>query len=143
MRPAISWTLVTLQVTFDEHSLLINGKRIMFYSGEVHPFRLPVPGLYLDILQKIRAMGYTGVSFYVDWALLEGKPGNFSAKGVFDLQPFFDAASAAGIYLLAVSPILLVGATDQSAAWPVHQRRGLWRRLPWLDAASPGKASHG
>jgi beta-galactosidase GanA len=143
MRPAISWTLVTLQVTFDEHSLLINGKRIMFYSGEVHPFRLPVPGLYLDILQKIRAMGYTGVSFYVDWALLEGKPGNFSAKGVFDLQPFFDAASAAGIYLLAVSPLLLVGATDQSAAWPVHQRRGLWRRLPWLDAASPGKASHG
>jgi beta-galactosidase GanA len=47
-------------------------------------------------------MGFTGASFYVDWALLEGKPGNFSAEGVFDLQPFFDAASTAGIYLFAV-----------------------------------------
>jgi beta-galactosidase GanA len=47
-------------------------------------------------------MGYTGVSFYIDWALLEGKPGSFSAKGVFDLEPFFDAAAKAGIYLVAV-----------------------------------------
>jgi beta-galactosidase len=55
----------------------------------------------LQVFQKIRAMGYTGVSFYVHWALLEGKPGTFLADGIFDLQPFFDAASQAGIYLLA------------------------------------------
>jgi beta-galactosidase GanA len=106
--PRSPWPLVTSQVTWDEHSLLVNGKRIMFYSGEVHPFRLPVPGLYLDLFQKIRAMGYTGVSFYVDWVLLEGKPGNFSATGVFDLAPFFDAAATAGIYLLAVSVLGLL-----------------------------------
>lgn len=46
-------------------------------------------------------MGYNGVSFYVDWALLEGKPGNFTAEGVFAFEPFFDAAKEAGIYLLA------------------------------------------
>jgi beta-galactosidase GanA len=63
--------------------------------------RLPVPGLWLDVFQKMRSMGFTAASFYVDWALLEGKPGNFSATGVFDLQPFFDAAQVAGIYLLA------------------------------------------
>ena len=59
----------TLQdiVTWDQHSIFVNGDRVLFYSGEVHPFRLPVPGLWLDIFQKIRAMGYTGVSFYVDW----------------------------------------------------------------------------
>jgi beta-galactosidase GanA len=88
-------------VTWDNSSLLVNGQRIMFYSGEFHPFRLPVPGLWLDVFQKIRSMGYTGVSFYVDWALLEGKPGEFSAKGVFALEPFFEAAKEAGIYLLA------------------------------------------
>lgn len=65
--------------------------------------RLPVASLYLDIFQKIKAMGYNGVSFYVHWALLEGKPGEFNANGVFALEPFFDAASKAGIYLLAVS----------------------------------------
>jgi hypothetical protein len=26
-------------VTWDEHSLFVHGERIMFYSGEFHPFR--------------------------------------------------------------------------------------------------------
>ncbi|KAH8201454.1 hypothetical protein TruAng_004378 [Truncatella angustata] len=88
-------------VTWDEHSLFVRGERIMFYSGEFHPWRLPVPDLWLDVFQKIKALGYTGVSFYVDWALLEGKPGEFSAEGVFAFEPFFAAAAEAGIYLLA------------------------------------------
>lgn len=88
-------------VTWDEHSLFVHGERIFLYSGEVHPYRLPVPDLYIDLFQKIKALGYNGVSFYVDWALLEGKPGEYRAEGVFDLQPFFDAAQEAGIYLLA------------------------------------------
>ena len=66
-------------------------------------YRLPSPSLWLDVFQKIRSMGYTGVSFYTNWALLEGKQGEFTAEGVFALEPFFDAASQAGIYLLAVS----------------------------------------
>lgn len=73
----------------------------MFYSGEFHPWRLPVPGLWLDVFQKIRAMGYTGVSFYFDWALHEGDPGHFTAEGVFGYDQFFSAAAEAGIYLLA------------------------------------------
>lgn len=88
-------------VTWDNHSLFVRGERILFYSGEFHPFRLPVPGLWLDVFQKIKALGYSGVSFYVDWALVEGTPGVFSAEGIFDLNPFFAAASEAGIYLLA------------------------------------------
>ncbi|KAI1378420.1 glycoside hydrolase family 35 protein [Hypoxylon crocopeplum] len=88
-------------VTWDEHSLFVNGERILIFSGEIHPFRLPVPSLYLDVLQKVKALGFNCVSFYVHWALLEGKPGDFSAEGVFDLKPFFDAAQKAGIYLIA------------------------------------------
>ncbi len=88
-------------VTCDQHSIFVHGERVLFYSGEFHPYRLPVPGLYLDVFQKIRALGYTGVSFYVDWALVEGKQGNLSAEGIFALEPFFEAASQAGIYLLA------------------------------------------
>lgn len=74
---------------------------MLFYSGEFHPFRLPVPSLWLDVFQKIRALGYNGVSVYWDWALLEGKQGEFSAEGIFALEPFFEAAQKAGIYLLA------------------------------------------
>ncbi|KAF2496105.1 hypothetical protein BU16DRAFT_560944 [Lophium mytilinum] len=88
-------------VTWDENSLFVRGERIFLFSGEFHPFRLPVPSLYLDVFQKIKALGFNGVSFYIDWALLEGKPGEFSAEGVFSLEPFFEAATKAGIYLLA------------------------------------------
>jgi beta-galactosidase GanA len=49
----------------------------------------------------VKALGMNTVSFYVDWAVLEGKPGDYSAEGVFVFEPFFDAAKQAGIYLIA------------------------------------------
>lgn len=88
-------------VTWDEFSVMVRGERVLFLSGEFHPFRLPSPGLWLDVFQKIKAVGFSGVSFYVNWALLEGTPGEFRADGVFALEQFFDAATEAGIYLLA------------------------------------------
>ncbi|KAK3935692.1 glycoside hydrolase [Diplogelasinospora grovesii] len=88
-------------VTWDNHSLFIHGERIMIFSGEFHPFRLPVPSLWLDVFQKVKALGLNTVSFYVDWAQLEGKPGHFKADGIFDYSAFFAAAKEAGIYLIA------------------------------------------
>lgn len=63
--------------------------------------RLPVPSLWLDVFQKIKALGFNCVSFYIDWALLEGKPGDYRADGVFALEPMYDAAMQAGLYLIA------------------------------------------
>ncbi|KXS95688.1 hypothetical protein AC578_838 [Pseudocercospora eumusae] len=88
-------------VTWDEHSLFVRGQRVLFFSGEFHPFRLPSPSLWLDVLQKIKAVGYNAVSAYWDWALLEGKPGHYVADGVFALEPFLEAAHTAGLYVLA------------------------------------------
>ncbi|KAF8849356.1 hypothetical protein BDZ45DRAFT_708844 [Acephala macrosclerotiorum] len=88
-------------VTWDQHSLFVRGERVMIYSGEFHPFRLPSPGLWLDVFRKIKAMGFTGVSFYTDWGLLEGGPGHVYTEGVWSLDQFFAAASEAGIYLIA------------------------------------------
>ncbi|KAH9880193.1 hypothetical protein J1614_002219 [Plenodomus biglobosus] len=88
-------------VTWDEHSLFVHGERVIFWGGEFHPFRLPVPSLWLDIFQKIKALGYNGVSLYSAWVLHEPKRGDFSAEGVFDWEPYFDAAKKAGVYLVA------------------------------------------
>jgi hypothetical protein len=52
-------------VTWDEKSLYIHGERAMIWSGEVHPFRLPVPSLWIDVFEKIKALGFNAVSFYV------------------------------------------------------------------------------
>ena len=54
-------------VTWDQHSVFVRGERVLLYNGEFHPFRLPVAGLWLDIFQKIKAAGFSGVSFYTDW----------------------------------------------------------------------------
>lgn len=88
-------------VTWDEKSLFVRGERIMIFSGEFHPFRLPVPSLWADVFEKIKALGFNCVSFYVDWAVHEGKPGEFRADGVFAWEPFFKAATEAGIWLIA------------------------------------------
>ncbi|EGO25493.1 glycoside hydrolase family 35 protein [Serpula lacrymans var. lacrymans S7.9] len=88
-------------VTWDEYSLMINGERMFMFSGEVHPYRMPSQSLYLDILQKVKSMGFNTVSFYVFWGIVEPKRGVISFEGFRDLQPFFDAAMEAGIYLMA------------------------------------------
>jgi beta-galactosidase GanA len=80
---------------------MVYGERVFVFSGEFHPYRLPVPDLWLDIFQKVKALGFNGVSFYVHWALLEGQPGTYLAEGIFAFEPFFDAAKQAGIYLIA------------------------------------------
>ncbi|KAH8650698.1 beta-galactosidase [Ilyonectria robusta] len=88
-------------VTWDENSLFIKGERVMIYSGEFHPFRLPSPSLWLDIFQKIKAAGFNTVSYYNMWGLNEQTRGDFRAEGVFDMVPFYEAALKAGIYLIA------------------------------------------
>lgn len=75
--------------------------------------RLPVPDLWLDIFQKIKVVGFNAVSWYADWALLEGKQGEFSAEGIFDFEPFFNAATEAGIYLIAVCETLQMSYCNQ------------------------------
>lgn len=81
--------------------MLVYGERVFVFSGEFHAYRLPVPGLWLDIFEKVKALGFNAVSFYTHWALLEGEPGVYNASGIFALEPFFDAAATAGIYLIA------------------------------------------
>lgn len=57
--------------------------------------------MWIDVFQKIKALGFNCVSFYVDWNLLEGKPGEYTAEGIFAWEPFFEAATEAGVYLIA------------------------------------------
>ena len=67
--------ILLVVVTWDRSSIMIDGERLMLLSAEFHPWRLPSPGLWLDIFQKVKALGFSGVSFYLNWALLEGEPG--------------------------------------------------------------------
>src|SRR3954452_10001233 len=88
-------------VTWDSSSLKVDGKRVYVWSGEFHPFRLPNPDLWRDILQKMKANGYDAVSIYVDWAYHSPKPGVYDFSGVRDMDKFLDIANEVGLYVIA------------------------------------------
>ncbi|MFD7993429.1 glycoside hydrolase family 35 protein [Streptomyces mexicanus] len=88
-------------VAFDRYSLLVDGRRVPLWSGEVHPFRLPSPSLWRDVLQKMRASGYNAVSVYASWAYHSPAPGRYDFTGVRDLGRFLDLAAEAGLYVIA------------------------------------------
>ncbi|KAF8202416.1 glycoside hydrolase family 35 protein [Pholiota molesta] len=101
-------TGLTNAVTWDPHSLSIQGQRIFILSAEFHPWRLPGnPDLWADIFQKIKANGFNAVSFYVNWALHYPSPGTNGTAGDFqvgtyrDIQRFIDEAKDAGLWLIA------------------------------------------
>src|SRR4051794_15288252 len=91
----------THTVTWDKYSLQVDGKRVYVWSGEFHPFRLPNPDLWRDILQKMKAIGYDAVSIYVDWAYHSPKPGVYDFSGVRDMDRFLDIANEVGLYVIA------------------------------------------
>lgn len=87
-------------VGFDPYSMLIDGKRVVLWSGEVHPFRLPSPSLWRDVLQKLRAHGYNTISVYVSWNYHSPAPGHYDFTGVRDLDLFLRTAAETGLYVI-------------------------------------------
>src|SRR3954451_13117482 len=104
-------------VTYDKYSLQVDGQRVFFWSGEIHPFRLPNPDLWRDMLQKMKANGYNGVSIYVDWAYHSPKPGVYDFNGVRDMDKFFDIAQEAGLYVM-VRPGPYINAEADAGGFP-------------------------
>lgn len=101
-------TGLTNTVTWDPHSLSIQGQRIFILSAEFHPWRLPGnPNIWGDIFQKIKSNGFNTVSFYVNWAVHYPTPGTNGTAGDFqtgtyrDIQRFIDEAKQAGLWLIA------------------------------------------
>ncbi|KAK7031085.1 hypothetical protein VNI00_013689 [Paramarasmius palmivorus] len=88
-------------VTLDQHSLLLDGKRVMFFSGEFHPFRLPVPELWRDVLQKFKAGGFNGVSIYWHWGLSAPNADEVSLTGHNDIAKFLEIAKEVGILVIS------------------------------------------
>ena len=88
-------------ITWDAHSLMIDGQRTFIWSGEFHPFRLPSPSLWRDVLQKLKAHGYNAVSLYFDWGYHSAQQGVYDFTGVRDMDQALTLAQEAGLYVIA------------------------------------------
>src|SRR4029079_12649756 len=88
-------------ITWDKSSLMIDGQRTFLWSGEFHPFRLPSPSLWRDVLQKLKANGYNAVSIYFDWGYHSAQQGVYDFTGVRDMDQALTLAQEAGLYVIA------------------------------------------
>ncbi|EAL88520.1 hypothetical protein KXW98_002339 [Aspergillus fumigatus] len=92
----------TTDVTWDKYSLSVKGQRLFVFSGEFHYQRLPVPELWLDVFQKLRANGFNAISVYFFWSFHSASEGEFDFEnGAHDIQRLFDYAKEAGLYVIA------------------------------------------
>ncbi|KAF7309268.1 BetaGal-dom2 domain-containing protein [Mycena indigotica] len=90
----------TEDVKFDNYSLIVRGQRLFLHSGEFHTWRLPVPSLWPDILEKAKAAGLSAISIYVHMGLSNPSRGVTDFEGFRALKPLYEAAMAAGLWVV-------------------------------------------
>ncbi|KKK16977.1 hypothetical protein P175DRAFT_0529889 [Aspergillus ochraceoroseus IBT 24754] len=113
-------------VQWDHYSFYVHGQRIFIFSGEFHYWRIPVPGLWRDILEKIKAIGFTGFAFYSSWAY--HAPNNHTvdfSTGAHDITPIFDLAKELGMYII-VRPGPYVNAESSAGGFPLWLTTGAY-----------------
>ncbi len=126
------------QVSYDQKSMLIGGKRVFVTAGEFDPWRTPSPSLWLDDLQKMRADGYNAVTVYFDWDDSSPSPGVYDFTGVRDMNDFLNVAQQTGLYVIARPGPYINAETDGGGipSWVLTSPNGYRSDVqPYLSAA--------
>lgn len=76
-------------VTWDRHSLIIDGHRVCPVMGEIHYSRIPV-GEWQREVRKMKEGGVTIIATYVFWSHIEEEEGIFRWDGQRDLRSFIE-----------------------------------------------------
>lgn len=90
-----------MNVTFDKHSLIIDGKREFIRSGAFHYFRTPSYELAKDRFMKMKAGGYNTVEIYFWWKYHSEKQGEYDFTGLKDIEKVLEAAREVGLYVIS------------------------------------------
>ncbi|HEX3490404.1 MAG TPA: beta-galactosidase, partial [Streptosporangiaceae bacterium] len=143
------------QVTYDQYSVSIGGKRVFITAGEFDPWRTPSPSLWLDDLQKMKADGYNAVTVYFDWDYSSPSPGVYDLggdSGVRDMNEFLNMAQQAGLYVIARPGPYINAETDGGGipSWVLTSPNGyrsdsqpyLSAALQWYSEIDPVIAAH-
>lgn len=90
--PASMWAQKPV-VTWDEHSLLVDGKRVVPVMGEVHYSRIPAEEWSVEV-RKMKEGGVTMLATYVFWNHVEEIEGQFDWSGQRNLRRFLEVCKA-------------------------------------------------
>ncbi|WP_420143692.1 glycoside hydrolase family 35 protein [Sphingobium sp.] len=140
------------RVSYDARSLMVDGKRLVVWGGEFHPFRLPSPDLWRDILQKMKASGYNSVALYFDWGYHSPKPGVYDFSGIRDIDRLLTMAEEEGLYVITRAGPYVNAELSRGGfpGWLVNQRARARTDDPdylkaadeWLSHINPIIAKH-
>ncbi|KAJ7018890.1 glycoside hydrolase superfamily [Mycena alexandri] len=87
----------TTDVQWDSTSFIVKGQRVYGWSAEFHFWRLPVPDLWRDILQKLKN-GYRATSTGAPPTRPQGR---LEWEGYRNFELFIQMAQEAGLWVLA------------------------------------------
>ncbi|KAH6908431.1 glycoside hydrolase family 35 protein [Coprinopsis sp. MPI-PUGE-AT-0042] len=139
--PRGPWEGVSPDVQYDNYTLILKGQRVFLHSGEFHTFRLPVPSLWPDIMQKTKAAGLNSLSVYIHMGLSNPAPGVVDWDSYRALKPLYEAAQESGIWIvLRPGPYINAETTAGGIAhWATSEVAGRLRsndtdwRAAWKD----------
>jgi hypothetical protein len=88
-------------VQWDHYSFKVNGKRLFVFSGEIHYWRIPVPEIWEDLLEKIKAAGFTAFAFYGNWGYHSANNGTVDFDSpAHDFTKLYEIAERVGLYVI-------------------------------------------
>ncbi|KAF7314332.1 Glycoside hydrolase family 35 protein [Mycena kentingensis (nom. inval.)] len=87
-------------IQWDHYSLIVNGRRTFVWSGEFHYWRIPVPAVWKDILEKIKAAGFNSISVYSHWAYHAASNDTLDFESpTRDFRPILELAKDIGLFV--------------------------------------------
>lgn len=88
-------------VQWDHYSFKVNGKRLFVFAGEIHYWRIPVPEIWEDLLEKIKAAGFTAFAFYGNWGYhsANNQTVDFDSPS-HDFTKLYEIAERVGLYVI-------------------------------------------
>ncbi|KAF7595028.1 hypothetical protein BBP40_007629 [Aspergillus hancockii] len=129
-------------VEWDHYSFYVHGQRLFVFSGEFHYWRFPVPELWRDLLEKIKAAGFSAFSIYNHWGYHNPRPGVLDFEnGAHNFTSIMTLAKEVGLYLI-IRPGPYVNAEANAggqALWATTGAYGALRNNDprYLDALTP------
>ena len=116
-------------VEWDHYSIYVNGKRLFLFTGEMHYWRIPVPEMWRDILEKIKASGFTGFTFYSSWGYHAFNSTSVDFEtGAHDIGKFFELAKEIGLYIV-LRPGPYINAEANAGGFPLWLCTGAYGTL--------------
>ncbi|GAP88114.2 putative beta-galactosidase B [Rosellinia necatrix] len=120
---------LTNLVQWDHYSFHINGQRLFVFSGEFHYWRYPVPELWRDLLEKVKAAGFNAFSIYNHWGYHNPLPGVLDFEsGAHNFTEIMTLAKDLGMYMI-IRPGPYINAEANAGGFPLWVTTGAYGKL--------------